>query len=112
MLESAHLRNLILVANPTLYFAVLLAPSILAGKDQKRAYRLAADVVRLLDQAVAEGGWKGKRLEECGAALGELASTFELLKRHVRMVAGVILFWATLELSVGLSRSKGYQRRS
>jgi len=72
----------------------------MAGHTQERAYRDSAEVLQLLDGAIAEGGWRAEDLQACGKVLLDLESTFNTLKTRVRSCCGIILFWSTLEASV------------
>lgn len=101
VIESHHLRNLMLLVIPSLYILLLMVPAILTGTYQKRSFASADRVVAGLDRAIADGGWSSlQALAECGREALELESNYKTLQRYVRWCCCVVMVWVLLDLAM------------
>lgn len=106
IIESHHLRNVLLLVIPSLYIILLMVPAVLTGVYQKRAFASADEVVALLDQAIARGGWASpQELAAAGAAALELDSNYKTCQRYIQWSCAVIMVWVLLDLLVSIGVS-------
>lgn len=101
VLESAALRNTLLVVLPLVHLANLLPPAILSGKHELEIYRNADRVYPLLDEAV-NSGWSIPALLECGERLIAVQTAFDKYKHYVKWCSTVYCGWLAADFAVFL----------